>query len=193
MMKTAADVRDTGLRIFDLAVLGLAFPIAYAMYEHAHVAGRAWLPPIDTFWPVIVLVLVSWAACASIYQVYEAPLGRSPMHELARAARALGTVAVVIATLAFLTRDHAMPRLLFGLYFSFVLALLLAGRVTWRAVASAATRGKGARRYAVVGTGGMAREIVESIGAHPEWGMHFAGFVRLDAPSVRSREDVLGS
>jgi exopolysaccharide biosynthesis polyprenyl glycosylphosphotransferase len=193
MMKTAADVRDSGLRIFDLAVLGLAFPIAYAIYAHLSIRASGELLPLDTFWPVAVLVLVSWPACASIYQVYEAPLGRSRLIELARAARALATVAVVIATLAFLTRDHTMPRLFFGLYFSLVLVLLVAGRTTWRAVATAAGRGRGARRYAVVGTGGMAREIVESISAHPEWGLHFAGFVRLDSTPVRSRGEVLGN
>ncbi len=192
MLKTAADVRNTGLRIFDLAALGLAFPIAYGMYAALSVGAQAWLPPLDTFWPVAMLALVAWAACAWIYQVYEAPLGRSGLHELARAARALATVAVVIAALAFLTRDHAMPRVLFVFYFALALVLLVGGRVAWRTAASIAGRGKGARRFAVVGTGGMAREVVEAIAAHPEWGFQFAGFVRLDSVAVRSRGNVLG-
>ena len=193
MLKTAANVRDTGLRFFDLAAFVLAFPFAYEVYARLGVRGRVWLPPLDTFWPIAVIALVSWAACSSIYQVYEAPVGRSGVHEIVRAGRALATVAIGIAALAFFTRDHTMPRLLFGLYFSSVFALVAGGRIAWRAAASAAGRGRGARRFAVVGTGGMAREVVESISAHPEWGLHFAGFVRLEPGAARSRGNALGN
>lgn len=193
MLKTAAGVRDTGLRSLDLAALGLAFPLAYALYARLGTAGRPSLPPLDTFWPVVLLALVTWAACSWLHQVYEAPLGRSGLRGLARAVRALASAAVAIAALEFLARDRAMPRLLFLLYFSIALVLLVAGRVCWCFAGRAARRGRGARRFAVVGTGGMAREIVESIAAHPEWGLDFAGLVHLDSGGVRSRGKVLGS
>jgi exopolysaccharide biosynthesis polyprenyl glycosylphosphotransferase len=61
------------------------------------------------------------------------------------------------------------------------------GRVLARAVRR---RGPDARRYAVVGTGGLAREIVDAVEAHPEWGFTLAGFVELD--DARSRGPVLG-
>jgi exopolysaccharide biosynthesis polyprenyl glycosylphosphotransferase len=38
----------------------------------------------------------------------------------------------------------------------------------------------------------MARELVESIAAHPEWALRFAGFIRLDGTRDRSRGPVLG-
>jgi exopolysaccharide biosynthesis polyprenyl glycosylphosphotransferase len=55
-------------------------------------------------------------------------------------------------------------------------------------------RGYNTRRYAVVGSGPLAREIVRTMGAHPEWGYEFAGFV-VDgpAPAALARDKVLGS
>jgi exopolysaccharide biosynthesis polyprenyl glycosylphosphotransferase len=44
----------------------------------------------------------------------------------------------------------------------------------------------------VVGTGGIAREVVETVDAHPEWGLRFAGHIRLDDAPDRSRERTLG-
>jgi exopolysaccharide biosynthesis polyprenyl glycosylphosphotransferase len=123
--------------------------------------------------------------------VYEAPVGRGAAGEFVRTARALATVAIGIAAIAFLAK-HGVSRLLVALYFGVSLALLVGGRVISRELLHLTGKGVSARRYAVVGTGGMAREIVESVLAHPEWGLRFAGFVRLDGTRDRSRGPVLG-
>jgi exopolysaccharide biosynthesis polyprenyl glycosylphosphotransferase len=39
----------------------------------------------------------------------------------------------------------------------------------------------------------MARELIESIDAHPEWGLRFAGFVRLDDATAGARGPMLGT
>jgi exopolysaccharide biosynthesis polyprenyl glycosylphosphotransferase len=190
MLKAAGAARDTSLRIFDLVVLALAFPGAYAIYERL---GRRLLPPVDTFWPLVVLALAAWAVCSWACQVYEVPVARSRSDELARAARSLGATAVVLAALEFLVRDDSVPRLLFAIYFALSLALVGGGRLAWRAFATAIDRPRGGRRYAVVGGGAMAREIIDAIAAHPEWRLHFAGLVRLESSAERSRGKVLGT
>jgi exopolysaccharide biosynthesis polyprenyl glycosylphosphotransferase len=55
-------------------------------------------------------------------------------------------------------------------------------------------RGYNTRRYAVAGNGPVAREIVRTMSAHPEWGYEFAGFV-VDgrAPDALDRRKILGT
>lgn len=195
MLRGAALARAAGLQVFDLAALVLAFPAAYyAYYAYAYVdtPGEAWLAPMDAYWPAPVLAVVLWAASSWIYRVYESPVGRSGWAEVARAARALAVVAIVLAAVAFAARQHSVPRLLAGLYVALSLGLIVGARIVLRAIARVWQRGRNARRYAIVGTGGMAREIVETISAHPEWGLSFVGFIPLDGLSDRTRGPSLG-
>ena len=190
MLKAAGASRGASLRLFDLGVLVLAFPAAYAAYGTLRTRGE--LAPMNAYLPAVVLTIVLWAVCSWLYQVYEAPVGRGATGELARTARAFAMVAVGVAAVAFLARQQGASRLLAGLYFAVAFALILGGRVVSHELARMTRGGRNARRYAVVGTGGMAREIVESISAHPEWGLRFAGFIRLDGTRDRSRGPVLG-
>jgi exopolysaccharide biosynthesis polyprenyl glycosylphosphotransferase len=63
-----------------------------------------------------------------------------------------------------------------------------------RLVARAARRrGYNVRRFVVVGTGPLAREVVASVERHREWGIHFAGHVVEDGgPDEAVRGPVLG-
>ncbi len=192
MLKAAALARGAGLRVFDLAALVMAFPVAYWTYERLALPGLAWLAPLDAYWPAPVVAVVLWGASSWMYGVYETPVGRTAWAEAARVARALGAVALVLAALAFLTKQSAVPRTLAGLYLAFALALLVGARAALRSAARARGRGPNARRYAIVGTGGMAREIVETISVHPDWGLSFAGFIPLDGLPERTRGPSLG-
>jgi exopolysaccharide biosynthesis polyprenyl glycosylphosphotransferase len=54
-------------------------------------------------------------------------------------------------------------------------------------------RGYSTRRFAVVGTTAEAREVVEAMEAHPDWGMELAGFVALDQEPRMGRGPALGN
>jgi exopolysaccharide biosynthesis polyprenyl glycosylphosphotransferase len=190
MVKAAAATRVASLRVFDLAALMLAFPIAYA--AHGSVFGLGELAPMNTYLPALALTLVLWTTSAWLYQVYEPQVGRRGAGELARSARALAMVAVAVAAIAFVVKQQEVSRLVVAAYFAVAFALVVGGRVASRGLARLTAGGHQGRRYAVVGTGGMAREIVESITAHPEWGLKFGGFIRLDGTRDRSRGPVLG-
>ncbi len=192
MLKAAAAARRAGLRLFDLAILVAAFPIAFVTYCRAMAPDPRWLPPLDAHSPVVLIAIVLWTASAWVHEVYEAPVGRSGASEIVRALRALGTVALALAAIAFLTKQQALPRLMAVLYVGIAAVLFVVVRVARRLAASAAVQGPTARRYAVVGSGGLAREIVESIAAHPEWGLRFSGFIHLDSLPERTRGPELG-
>jgi exopolysaccharide biosynthesis polyprenyl glycosylphosphotransferase len=191
MVKAAAGTRVASLRVFDLAALVLAFPIAYAAHDSLVRVGE--LAPMKTYVPALVLTMLLWTTCSWMYQLYEPHVGRGAAGEVARASRALAMLAVAVAAIAFVMKEHAVSRLVVAVYFAVAFVLIVGGRVASLALARVTVAGPNARRYAVVGTGGMAREIVESIAAHPEWGLRFAGFVRLDGTRDRSRGPVLGA
>jgi exopolysaccharide biosynthesis polyprenyl glycosylphosphotransferase len=191
MVKAAASARIAGLRVFDLGALLVAFAAAYAGYGRFVKVGA--LLPMHDYVPAVVLTIGLWMTFAWMYQVYEAPVGRDAVGEVARAGRALAMVAIAVAAVAFFVKEHAVSRLLAATYFAVAFALIAGGRLASRALLRLTARSANARRYAVVGTGGMAREIVESIAAHPEWGLRFAGFVRLDGTRERSRGPMLGT
>ncbi len=190
MLKAAALARGAGLRVFDFAILIAAFPVAFSAYGHVAPPRLVW-PSLDAYWPGVLLAVMLWAASSWLHQVYDAPIGRSGADEIARALRALATVVVTLGAIAFLTKQSA-PRLLAVLYVGISAASIVVARFGWRYLAGAALRGAAARRAAIVGCGGLAREIVESIVAHPEWGLRFSGFVLLDSLPDRTRGPVLG-
>jgi exopolysaccharide biosynthesis polyprenyl glycosylphosphotransferase len=186
-------VRRAGFRVFDVGALVLAFPLAYETYAHLKSGTGEHLVTPDAYWPGLVIAILLWVASSWIYQLYEAPVERTAHADIARATKSFAAAAVALAALAFLTKQETVPRLLTGFYFAYSLALLVGGRVAWRIAAELTQGAVEARRYAVVGTGGIAREIVESIAAHPTWGLEFAGFVRIDGvPSDRSRGPLIG-
>jgi exopolysaccharide biosynthesis polyprenyl glycosylphosphotransferase len=115
-------------------------------------------------------------------KVYDAYRTRPLTTEILRLGKALVTVAVGVAALGY-AQKHDASRLFMGIYFTLAFLFLALDRVAIRLVArSLRRRGYNTRRYAVAGSGPLAREIVRTMAAHPEWGFEFAGFVVDGAP-----------
>ncbi len=168
-----------GIRVVDLFVLALSLPLAYAIYQHVH--APPWVPPLEDLGMPLVLVLVTWGVASWLARVYEPSAPARAAGERMRVLFAMALVTVGAAALAFVGQRE-ISRLLMALYVATATTLLLLVRSAVRAFAHATRRGYNARRFAVVGTGELAREIVEAIGTHPELGMSFAGYVALDHP-----------
>jgi exopolysaccharide biosynthesis polyprenyl glycosylphosphotransferase len=182
--------RSAGIRAVDLFLLALALPLAYGSYEHFNVAGR-WLLPIEDLGIPVVLVLVLWSLASWLARVYEPLAPARAAGEQMRVLFAMALLSTGAAALAFLSKTE-ISRILMALYLATAAALLLAARLASRGIARA-TRRYSTRRFAVVGTGGLAREIAEVADAHPEWGLELAGFILPDdVRERRSRGPLLG-
>ncbi|GAO03659.1 galactosyl transferase CpsE [Anaeromyxobacter sp. PSR-1] len=180
---------DAAVRLIDLAALALALPLAFEVYRELFRPDALEVVSLDRYWLALVVVMLLWSAGAWIYQVYEAGPG-SLSDDLRRVARALMAVALVMFTLVFLAKQQeSVSRLLAVLYFALAFPILAVARAVHRAVARAAgTRNGRVRYYAVVGSGDVAEEIIETIRAHPEWGMRLAGYV-LEEGAVAASPD----
>jgi exopolysaccharide biosynthesis polyprenyl glycosylphosphotransferase len=194
MLKRNARVIEASLRSFDIAGLAVTFPLAYAIREHLANTLLPQILPLQRHWPVLAEALLLWLAFSSLWRVYGSYRTRRLGTELLRLGKALFAVAIGVAALGYAQKGDT-SRLLFGIYFTLGFLLLALNRVAIRLFAhSARRRGYNTRRYAVVGDGPIAREIVRTMSAHPEWGYEFAGYV-VDgtAPDALDPRKILGT
>jgi exopolysaccharide biosynthesis polyprenyl glycosylphosphotransferase len=175
-------VLEAGVRVADAACIALALPLAYFTYGLTPLpSGR--LAALQSYWPVILLSLLFWQAIAWTFGVYQTSYRtKSLTVEIWRIVQSMAAVGLSMMALAFaLHLQDAISRLLLGLYFGFALVLLVVSRIAMRTVArNLRRRGGNSRIFLVVGSGELARDIVASVAAHPEWGMQFAGHVLED-------------
>jgi exopolysaccharide biosynthesis polyprenyl glycosylphosphotransferase len=194
-LRTQNRVIDGGARLLDIACIAAAMPVAYVVRDRLTTSTRGEMYPLAHYWPALALALLLWLAFSWLFRVYETFRTQRILTELIRLAQALGMVALATAATVFLVRGQQdVSRLFLGLFFGFALLLLWSNRLLARSVARAARRrGMNTRIFAVVGSGELAREFVETVAAHPEWGMQFAGHV-LEDDAVREvpRKLVLG-
>jgi exopolysaccharide biosynthesis polyprenyl glycosylphosphotransferase len=192
MLKRNARLVEVALRFVDLAALAGSFFAAHAVRQRLG-EGFPTLLPFERHWPLLAETLALWLAATSLLGVYAAYRTRGLGTELFRIGRALLVVAVGVATLGY-GQKLELSRLLVAIQFALAFAGLAANRVAIRVAAHALRRrGFNARRYAVAGSGPIARQIVRTMAAHPEWGFEFAGYV-VDgpAPEALDRRKILG-
>jgi exopolysaccharide biosynthesis polyprenyl glycosylphosphotransferase len=176
-------VVEAGIRVVDGACIAAAMPVAYAARDALVGESKGWLYPLADYWPLVALALLLWQGTAWIFGVYHSSfrtksLGSELWH-ITKAAAALGLSLAAMGFVLHLQQD--VSRLLVGLFLAVSLALLVANRFAARALARHLRRkGRNSRIYAVVGSCDLAREVVDSVAAHPEWGMQFAGHILED-------------
>jgi len=173
---------EAGVRVADGVCFAAALPAAYA--ARGAVDGIGLTPlPLAQYWPVVALALLLWQAIAWTFGVYQTSFRtKSLASELAHIAKAAAAVGLTISALAFaLHLQQDLSRLVLGFFFAILLTLLSANRVAMRLLARhLRRRGHNTRIFVVVGSGELARDVVESVSAHPEWGMQFAGHILED-------------
>lgn len=184
-----------GLRLADLAVLTIAFPIAYLLRDRMATQTFPGLDPFESYWPVLALTLLLWIAVSWATRVYDRYTVRPVTTELFRVARAVVLVAWAMLALGYVLKQQEVSRLFVGLYFSLALVLLVLDRaVVRRLVRSLGRLGFNTPRFAVVGCSELAREVVRSVARQARTGYEFAGFVvEGEAPAALASSKILGS
>jgi exopolysaccharide biosynthesis polyprenyl glycosylphosphotransferase len=169
---------DGALRLLDLWMLAVALPVAHRLRDAILGSPDNRLLSVRHYWPLLAAMLLSWIGASWIFRVYDVYRTRPLTTELSRLARSMALVALAIAAGGYLMKQHDVSRLFVSLIFVVASLFLLANRLAVRKLArSVRRRGYNVRRFAVVGTGGLAKEVVESVSQHPEWGLEFAGYV----------------
>jgi exopolysaccharide biosynthesis polyprenyl glycosylphosphotransferase len=185
------------VRLLDILCIVAAVPAAYQLRDLWPVHTRGPLVPLPEYGPFLALTLLLWIAATWFFRVYESFRTRSVWPELGRISKALVAVALFhVAAIFFLRLHEDVSRLYFATYFALAFSFLAANRLVLRNVAHSARRsGFNTRVFAVVGSGDLAHDVVNTIADHPEWGLEFAGHIILDEDGRASApsELVLGS
>ncbi len=173
------------VRLLDILCVVAGVPAAYFLRDFLPVNARGPLVPLSDYWPFLALTLVLWIAATWFFRLYNSFRTRSIWPEIGRIAKALLSMAIIhIAAIFFLRLHEDVSRLFFGTYFAVVFAFIAGNRVVLRRVAHSARRsGHNMKVFAVVGSGDLAHDVVQTVEEHPEWGYLFAGHV-LDAQGV---------
>ncbi len=181
--------------MLDLACLAAAMPIA--CYARNQLVGlvRGEMYSLSAYWVALALTLYVWLATSWLFQVYQTFRTQNIVTEVGRIASAMGLLALTVAASAFFLRgQQEVSRVFLCLYFSTALALVVGNRLALRYLARELRRcGHNTRRFAVVGSGELAREVLDTVAQHPEWGLQFTGHI-LEDDTVRDvpRSLVLG-
>jgi exopolysaccharide biosynthesis polyprenyl glycosylphosphotransferase len=178
MLKRQARAVAAGLRLLDLTLLAIAFPMAYAVRDRLVVSSLPGLYPITRYWPFLVLSLLLWIGAASVSHVYDVYRTRSISSEILRVGRAIGLLALFVAAASFVLHQHDVSRLLVGIYFVIASFMLGGSRVAVRLAAHAVRRrGYNTRTFAVVGADDLSLDLRAALLSRAHWGYEFAGFV----------------
>ena len=172
-------VVEGSIRLLDILCIVAPVPAAYFLRDALPVHGRGPLVPLHDYLPFLLFTLLLWVTTAWFFRVYESFRIRTVWPEVARIAKALATVALIHIAAVFVLRMHEeVSRLFFATYFALTFALLTSNRLVLRRVAHSARRhGHNLKVFAVVGSGDLARDVMQTVEEHPEWGMQFAGHI----------------
>ncbi|HEX8908546.1 MAG TPA: sugar transferase [Anaeromyxobacteraceae bacterium] len=194
MLKERARIVSGGLRAVDMAMLGVAFPVAYFLRDE-YLTGQGHLYPIASYWPLFAATLLVWQLSAKLSGLYGRYRTSTIGDEIRRLGRAFVLLALIVAAAQFVWKrpDRELSRIFFALYYAAAFVLLAGNRVALRLTARAARRrGFNTRTLAVVGTSDMAKGVIEALAAHPEWGYVFAGYVLENGDGAPPGARVLG-
>lgn len=194
MLKERARIVSGSLRAVDMAMLGVAFPVAYFLRDE-YLTGQGHLYPIASYWPLFAATLLVWQLSAKLSGLYGRYRTSTIGAELRRLGRAFILLALIVAAAQFVWKrpDRELSRIFFALYYAAAFVLLAGNRVALRMTARAARRrGFNTRTLAVVGTSDMAKGVIEALAVHPEWGYVFAGYVLENGDGAPPGARVLG-
>ena len=184
---------EASVRLLDLLCIGAAVPLTIRACHAVGGQGCVASGPGDG--ALLLMALGLWTPAAWFFRVYESFRTRSVWTELGRIARALAAVALLfVAVLFFLRVNGSLSRSLLAWSVAAAFALLGGSRVVIRVGARAVRRrGHDRRMLAIVGSGGLARDVSITVARNPEWGYRVAGFVvEAGNEPPLPRESVLG-
>ncbi len=178
LLKRHSRIVDATLRVCDVLVLTVALPVAHGLRDVIMGNGGGVLHTPRYYLPLFALTTLSWVVTTWAFQVYDGYRTRPLTLEVSRIGRAMAVSALIIGAGGYYAKQQDISRLFVGLYVVLASFLLFANRLALRKLARMVRRsGYNTRRFAVVGTGGLAEEVVASMAEHPEWGFQFAGYV----------------
>lgn len=197
MIRQRARLVEVQMALVDALLLLVSFRLAYAI--RAQWPGN--LPdlyPLEHYLVVIVASMPICLFCLWLGGVYRYRIPRSYLVESWLVVRALVLAGVLVATLAFLLKWHFLSRSFLVSFFVMATVALIAFKGLARVLFRVVGRKQFPERNVIIVAGrGEAKELLQGVQEHRNWGLRLLGWVPLDerieplsAPRLGSFEEL---
>jgi exopolysaccharide biosynthesis polyprenyl glycosylphosphotransferase len=187
-------VVGAGQLLLDLALIGLAFLLAYHL--DASLTNSGFIPPSGQTYLVMLVVLeVMVLVSFNVAGLYTLKRGVGRVDEFAKICSALsvGVVLGLAANSFLLSSRFVYSRQLLLSGWAFAIMFVAVGRVIYSGmIGSLRRRGVNAERAVIVGTGMPARTVLETVRRSPHLGYHVVGFIADELGTTPTDQTVLG-
>jgi Undecaprenyl-phosphate glucose phosphotransferase len=177
----------TGLRVLlDACVVAAAYFGSYALRFGSPVTWPyPQLPARSDVVVVLVLALIVWPTCLSAASLYRPQRQKSPFDEMFGVFKATLAAGVVLISLAYFLREARFSRGMLGVFTVLGFLGVSLERVFFKELLQAARRrGYNLRYILVIGSGRLARQVLEQIDLHRELGFRAVGALSLSKKRI---------
>jgi len=180
-MGTNRKVFSTGLKLFDLVLMTVAFFVATLPLVHR--VGRLTLTEFFSMRVklgnivLFACFLMVWHILFSVFGLYHSKRLSSRWEEVWDITKSTTAGTAIIAGCAFVFQIWVVNRIFLAIFWLLTTGLVIISRVVIRvALAYARRHGRNTRNLLVIGTNARALGLVENIQARPELGYRILGF-----------------
>lgn len=163
----------------DVAATIASFVLGYRLrFQSSFFAVQELQPFAVYFWPMVLQAVLTPPVFAmhGLYVLKRSSAWSTEFHRIMSAVSV--TTVIVLAASAFISRDFAYSRIMLALVWLFSLILVLIGRFVHSSFQAALRgRGVGEDRVLIVGTGDIAKMILDKMRQSPGLGYRPVGFV----------------
>ena len=175
----------------DLAVVAASFFLAYALRDWVSVAGLPPVAPLGNQGWLLAALLLIWLGCLNAFGVYRSLRYQRYVDLLGRLGKAHMVGALILLSVAFMSRRWEISRLLVHVFLVISFVGLAARQLALNYALRRHRRdGFNSRRALLVGAGDRVARYIEFLREHPYWGVRVIGIA--DDRSGGPAEEVEG-
>jgi len=192
MLKERDAVIRRFLQITDAVIIAAAFVSAYYIRKFFHViypfdifrdiqVVQPYIFPITDYMSFVVITLPVWLVSLKVSGVYKSIRTKRLNRITLDLTKAAAFAVIISGTFTFLFKIEYISRLLFAIFAFLAFCMLMAEK--WFIVILVGyirKKGYNYRQLLIVGTGERARNFIELVDKHPEWGFRITGLVSGD-------------
>jgi len=183
MLKARSRLFEQLMLATDLGLVAGCWLAAYALRFYGP-GPPVWkgIPPLEPYLLMLVPILVVWGVSFHAFDLYRPRRIGSHLSEGADIAKASSLAALVlVAVMTFFYREFEYSRLVIVYFWVLSIAVLWLARAGFRELLrSGRRRGYNLRYALVVGTGELARSVIQRIRARPDVGIQVLGVIGED-------------
>jgi len=183
------------LMAFDMFVVFIAFMVSYALRKHIHAFYPLDLFPdrvvmdklfsLQAYFNILSLLILAWWIALVSSGLYESFRQKKFREIVWRIIKSVFFVMIIYSTAVFIFKLHFISRSL--IFASFVVTSIFLAIERWVIIVFMRflrRKGHDYRNILIVGTGRRARNFIELIDRHGEWGMRVIGLLDIEKSMI---------